>query len=191
VGEFEDRVYITDAAMPNPNVMLDLETWGTRPGSAIRSIGAVCFDPYSGELGDEFYCNVSRESCVEAGLKIDASTEAWWAKQSKQAQDALALDQVRLEEAVTMFNNWFKRRGVFCWSQGANFDQPIYDEAARAVGKEAPWKFWDSRCTRTSYDIARFNPKSIKRIGTHHNALEDAIYQAQCVQAAYRKLYKE
>ena len=27
------------------DVMLDLETWGTRPGCAIRSIGACVFNP--------------------------------------------------------------------------------------------------------------------------------------------------
>lgn len=32
------------------SVMLDLETWGTRPGCDIRSIGAVVFDPVSDEL---------------------------------------------------------------------------------------------------------------------------------------------
>lgn len=30
------------------NVMLDLETWGTRPGCDIRSIGACVFDPVTG-----------------------------------------------------------------------------------------------------------------------------------------------
>lgn len=33
------------------NVMLDLETWGTTPGSDIRSIGACVFDPHAGTVG--------------------------------------------------------------------------------------------------------------------------------------------
>lgn len=32
------------------NLMLDLETWGTTPGSDIRSIGACVFDPASGDV---------------------------------------------------------------------------------------------------------------------------------------------
>ena len=32
------------------HVMLDLETWGTRPGCDIRSIGAVVFDPVKGDV---------------------------------------------------------------------------------------------------------------------------------------------
>lgn len=44
------------------NVMLDLETFGTQPGSVIRSIGAVVFDPFSDKLGKEFYVNMWRTS---------------------------------------------------------------------------------------------------------------------------------
>lgn len=32
------------------HVMLDLETWGTRPGCEIRSIGACVFDPVTGDI---------------------------------------------------------------------------------------------------------------------------------------------
>jgi len=33
------------------HIMLDLETWGRTPGSDIRSIGAVVFDPVAGTVG--------------------------------------------------------------------------------------------------------------------------------------------
>ena len=36
------------------NVMLDLETMGKGPSAAIVTIGAVFFDPMTGELGAEF-----------------------------------------------------------------------------------------------------------------------------------------
>lgn len=35
------------------HIMLDLETWGLTPGSDIRSIGAVVFDPVAGTVGME------------------------------------------------------------------------------------------------------------------------------------------
>lgn len=37
--------------MTQIHIMLDLETWGTTPGSDIRSIGACVFDPVSGWVG--------------------------------------------------------------------------------------------------------------------------------------------
>lgn len=39
--------------MNNVHIMLDLETWGRTPGSDIRSIGAVVFNPVAGTVGME------------------------------------------------------------------------------------------------------------------------------------------
>ncbi len=59
------------------HLMLDLETWGTAPGSALRSIGAVFFD-LDGKTGETFYRNIDKQSCLDAGLKIDPATVSWW-----------------------------------------------------------------------------------------------------------------
>lgn len=180
-------VFLMDGPPPLGNIMMDLETWGTTPGSALRSIGACEFNPHTDEIGETFYANIADQSCLSAGLVQDAGTVAWWGRQTQKAQDALLVDQRPLSEVVISFAQWFRKvRGVFVWSQGANFDQPLWDAACRAVGLEAPWKFWDSRCTRTAYDMGGLNPRTIKRMGTHHNALDDAIHQARCVQAAYQ-----
>lgn len=172
------------------NVMLDLETWGTAPGSALRSIGAVLFDPHTDEIGnDTFYANISDASCAAAGLVKEPGTIAWWKQQSQQAQDSLVADQLTLTEVGVAFNEWFRRvKGVFVWSQGANFDEPLWTAAMRAVGRPVPWKFYDARDTRTAYDIAKIDVRKIKRRGTYHNALDDARHQAVCVQTAYRKI---
>ena len=70
------------------HIMVDLETWGTTPGSDIRSIGAVVFDPVAGTLGNEFYVNVVGGEKV--GLTRDPETEEWWADQSEEARGAFA-----------------------------------------------------------------------------------------------------
>ncbi len=44
------------------NLMIDLESMGKKPNAPIVSIGAVFFDPQSGELGQEFYTAVNLES---------------------------------------------------------------------------------------------------------------------------------
>jgi hypothetical protein len=171
------------------NVMFDVETWGTRPGCAIRSVGAVVFDPFSRDIGDEFYSNVSDESCVMAGLHVEDGTRDWWEKQSKQAQDALLVDPAGIYVVVQQFHQWFrKQRGVFIWSQGANFDVVIWDAVAHRLGQRPPWKFYDVRDTRTAYEMARFDPRTVRRSGTYHNALDDARHQAECVQRAYARL---
>lgn len=172
--------------------MLDLETWGTRPGCAIRSIGAIFFDPQSDAFGPEFYVNVSRASCEQAGLFVDPNTEAWWARQSLAARAALDADQRPLADALGMFTSFFHTNGAeYLWSHGANFDGPVLEACYVAEGTmQHPWSFWNSRCTRTLFDLAGVDTKAsgIKRTGVAHNALDDARFQAKCVQAAMRRI---
>jgi hypothetical protein len=178
-----------DAAPTAINCMLDLETWGTASGCALRSIGAIMFDPHTDELGPTFYANISDASCEAAGLVKDADTIAWWSKQSQKAQDMLKDNQLTLTEVAVKFDAWWRsNRGMFVWSHGANFDEPIWSAAMKKIGRSVPWKFWDSRCTRTAYDVCGFDPRSVRRAGTYHNALDDARYQALCVQKAYAKI---
>lgn len=169
--------------------MLDLETWGTRPGCSIRSIGAVAFDPKGTGLGTELYVNVDPASCVSAGLTIDPGTAEWWEGQSPEARAHLHGGRVALSTATYLFNQfWESDCLVYIWGHGASFDPPILEATFRAVYKSVPWKFWDIRDTRTLFDLAGVSLKDLPRAGTHHNALDDAKHQALAVQAAYKKL---
>lgn len=169
------------------HVMIDLETFGTRPGSVIRSIGAVVFDPRGKSPGKTFYRNIRLQTAIGAGLSLDADTILWWEEQSDEARKALRKDAHSLVEVVTTFNEWFQDQGGDCvWSHGANFDGPLWEAAARAVDYAVPWKFYKAFCTRTLFWARGFDTRSIPRGGTHHNALDDALYQVQCVQAAMK-----
>jgi hypothetical protein len=172
------------------NVMIDLETYGTRPNSVIRSIGALYFDPESGKTGEEFYVNIQAESCLALGLVQDQATVDWWAKPQNAAANAqLAKDQIDLKIALQRFRLFMEYGGVYVWSQGANFDEPILASAYRAAKLAAPWRFYNARDTRTAYDFARFNPRTITREGTYHNALDDCRHQVACVVASHAKVY--
>lgn len=171
------------------HVMLDLETWGTTPGCAVRSIGAVEFSPSSGVTGQTFYCNVDKQSCLDAGLVIDPHTEEWWSQQSVEAQAVLETDAFSVAAATAKFWAWFTEGGWdHIWAHGASFDPPILQGAMEAVGVNPPWKFWNLRDTRTLYDLAGVNLKEMHREGTHHNALDDCLHQIKGVAEAYRRL---
>lgn len=104
------------------SVMVDLETWGLTPGSDIRSIGAVVFDPVAGTLGDTFYvatenpagrwCQAEFRPDLAKGindrrypLTRDPETVKWWGDQSVEAQAAFA-DPVDLGVALTQFTDF-------------------------------------------------------------------------------------
>lgn len=173
------------------HVMLDLETWGTSPGSALRSIGAVTFDPHGYEILEDrsFYANIDMASCEFHGLTIDQETVEWWSRQSREAEDALLSEQKSLAVVAIEFNAWWRDvNGTYVWSNGANFDEVLWRTASEVTNNKVPWKYWNVRDTRTIWHAAGINPKMIPRAGIAHNALEDARHQAKCVTQAYAAL---
>jgi hypothetical protein len=171
------------------SVMLDLETFGTRAGCAIRSIGAVVFDPYSDEIGDRFYQNVTSESCRKSKLHFDPDTMNWWKQQSSEVQQVFDVNPVHLKMAIMTFNDWFRSSSAeFVWSHGAAFDPPVYEATCHAVGFKAPWNYRGVRDTRTLFELAGLKTEDLPFTGMKHNALDDAIHQAKCVQEAMKRL---
>src|ERR1017187_2860252 len=172
------------------DVMLDLETFGIRPGAALRSVGLVTFAlGRPAEGGETFYSNIDDVSCAECGLVVEQGTVDWWSKQSRESQEALLVNRKPLDDVVQAVEKFFDKNCVKCvWAQGANFDPILWEAACRAVGREAPWRFFNVRDTRTLYDAAGFDPRSIARVGTYHNALDDARHQVACLQAAWARI---
>lgn len=174
--------------------MVDLETWGLKPGCAVRSLGAVFFDPLTGQLGDEFYATVTDKSCTKLKLRKDPSTVEWWAKpENALANKQLSEGQKPIEEVIELFEKfWRKGRGMWFWSQGANYDDPILSHVFAALGKKQCWDFYRAQDTRTVYRLAerftQWSSFSIKRAGTYHNALDDAKHQVVCVSSAHKRL---
>jgi hypothetical protein len=168
--------------------MVDLETFGSTPGSVVVSIGAVGFDPVGGQLGEGFYALIDPASCAAAGLTLDPATVSWWLRQSDAARSALTGGgDVSLRCALEAFAGWWRRHGFTCfWGHGANFDEPLLGAAYRACGLRTPWKYSASRCTRTLFDLAGVQPDRAE--GVHHNALDDARAQAIAAMAAFHKL---
>lgn len=168
------------------NVMVDIETLGRKAGCIILSIGAVTFD------GKEFSVNIDPHQMKETGLfHSDPETVAWWKQQSKEAQDALTVDRVSPVEALTGFVKFFNdNRCDKFWCQGATFDPVIIDYALGVYGIPAPWKFWNVRDTRTAYDVCGFDPRSVKRSGVYHSAVDDCKHQILCLTEAFKNAHK-
>lgn len=166
---------------PMPDVMLDLETMGTRPNAPIVAIGAVRFDTGTGELGAEFYETIDLASAIDAGAVMEPDTVLWWMKQSDEARAAVTRQGKDFSTVLSSFSYWLKQHepgsGSRIWGNGASFDNALLAEAYKRAGWMLPWKFWNDRCYRTVAaehpDIERPEP------AIAHHALEDAKAQAR------------
>lgn len=177
--------------------MLDIETVGNGSKAAIVSIGAVFFDPKTGDIGAQFYQPISLASSSYYG-EMDASTIEWWMKQSDEARAVFsAEDKVSLKDALGEFTEWisqieeFKDRIV--WGNGATFDNVIVGNAFKAARMRQPWPFYGDRDVRTIVDLGRqlrgVDPKKEMQLeGVAHNALDDAKHQARYVSAIFKAL---
>jgi exodeoxyribonuclease VIII len=163
--------------------MNDLETLGTRAGCVILSIGAQAFCPQTGELGDTFYIVISSTSCAYYGLTSEPLTLTWWLNQSEESRGVITQanspDAINLKDALKQYNTWLKKQGgaVQVWGNGSDFDNAILYAAYAAVDVPVGFKFWNSRCYRTLCSLHQ-QVKLPARVGTHHNALDDATTQA-------------
>lgn len=170
-----------DAAQSNKHCMTDLETLGRHPYCPILSIGACSFN-MDDELPvvDVFYQAVDLDSCLQAGLRVNADTLKWWMQQSEAAQYAAFLDEnaVKLPLALDAFTDWICSRPMQMWGNSARFDYGILEAAYIACGKEIPWAWYCERDYRTIKSMPAAKDIELVRVGTFHRAADDAISQA-------------
>ncbi|ENH02456.1 putative exodeoxyribonuclease 8 domain protein, partial [Escherichia coli P0301867.7] len=88
---------LTSTSRAGIHLMIDLETMGKNPDAPIISIGAIFFDPQTGDMGPEFSKTIDLET---AGGVIDRDTIKWWLKQSREAQSAIMTDEIPLDDAL-------------------------------------------------------------------------------------------
>lgn len=163
------------------NVMLDLETLGTTPGSVILSIAAVHFT-MSGEVTTKFFQKIDIQSCLDAGLTVSGSTINWWMSQSYDArQSSFGDDAESLSTVLDNLSKFFKSVGDFkfvrVWGNSSDFDCAILGSAYEKCKIPVPWKFWNTRCVRTISSLYPSIKNSMVFEGEKHNPLDDCIHQ--------------
>ena len=178
------------------HLMIDLETMGTNTNAPIVVIGAVFFDPQTGEIGPVFYIVISLTDAMNTGAVPDGGTIEWWLKQSSEARAAILTDQVKLKDALSRFrefiNEYSDEKFVQVWGNGATFDNAILRTSYERLDIPCPWRYYNDRDVRTIVELGKtidFDARTVNPFeGVRHNALDDARHQAKYVTATIQKL---
>ncbi|UEM40061.1 3'-5' exonuclease [Pectobacterium aquaticum] len=184
------------------HVMIDIETIGANPKAPICSIGAVFFNPKTGELGEQFYCRVDFENDMLNGAVPDGGAIKWWLRQSSEARAELISDDATpIWDALSAFSDWLtdnaeSLKTLKVWANSPSFDCTILKTAFERTDIDVPWNYWNERDVRTMkevgfaiMDMERFlRLGTAKIIGFKHNALDDAISQVALVSAVMSRL---
>ena len=173
-------------------VMLDLETMSTDSRASILTLGAIKFtrgDPIIPlEKCDSFYRRIDLKSCQRLGMVSSNDTIKWWDDQSVEARyEAFDNpDRTPLRVALVEFTQWF-RGAQKIWAHGDDFDCVILANAFTVCGLTVPWKFWNTRDTRTIYDLGGVRMTDLPQNNAHH-ALHDCHRQIVGIQKSLDNL---
>lgn len=155
--------------------MIDLETLGSNPKAPVVQIGMVFFTREGIQVQSEL--TVDFDDALKHG-DADGSTIKWWLQQPPEAQRTLFVNQRPIKEVADICVKLLEAQNPNYYWAHATFDFPIFLSMFRSLGMKYPLPH--KRC----YDLRtlEFLAGPIeweKREGVHHNALDDAVYQAK------------
>jgi len=164
------------------DMMIDIETLGTRDDAIVVSIGAQLFDATTGELGNFFYQKLNFQDQINLGRKPTEATIQWWLEQTLEAQAVFQEKGENTKDVLLKFYYFCKEvPGLRAWGNGPSFDLTILETLFRTFGYEdIPWDFRRVRCLRTFREYI-YDGYDLEREGIYHHALDDCKHQIKIV----------
>lgn len=176
------------------DIMVDLETLGTRQDTIVLEISAVEFNRHTGEIGEVFDAKLDIDDQLSYRRSLSRETLQWWFKQDEAAiknvfDDADGI-KFQISTALFEFSNFVERcdnkcnsdsdrRVVKLWGNGSIFDlgilQNMYETCILKV--KLPWKFWAVNDVRTIVDLNPDVKKNCEFDGTPHCAVDDCKHE--------------
>lgn len=188
------------------DLMLDLETLGTKPDCVVLSVAIRSFSLAQEcvPVEDVHFCkHIDALSSLFCGREIDQKTLEWWrADDRKDARQDIVDGQLHAEHFTEvmitvygMLRRLTERYDLRIWGRGVNtFDASILDSCMRlaceraGVKYDCPWKFWQLVDLRSVDFFARECgvPKSDEL--TPHDAMSDVEKQIRDICRMYKHL---
>lgn len=159
--------------------MIDLETLATTPDAVVLSIGAVEFNPYTGDIINEFYHTLRLED--QSNRKITPDTIVWWIKNLNDENKDIFIQEQKtpVRNALLLLSKFLGDDKKAVWSCDPDFDCAILANLYAEYHLHLPWKFYETRSVRTIREIANLCSIVLPNDGANHNALADCKRQVQ------------
>ena len=182
------------------NFMVDIETLSVKSNAVILTIGCIPFNTDGTHVVEKDYYFYERVDLSSYNDKkdyhMDFSTLLWWLKQDSEPRSEAFINGPRypIEKVLIDFSMWIIQICDYCrddkinmWSHGKDFDCVILENAFDTCELVCPWKFWDTRDTRTIYSLANISIKNIDMPTGYkaHNAIGDCLKQIEGIRQSY------
>lgn len=179
------------------HIMVDIETLSTAVNAAVLSIGAVEFDPFTGQIIRTFYSELDLSE--QDNRHVDPSTVQWWIGQCKdnpvnfelftknnREKDNVSFALLRLKDFLYGFNEIStiatRMEGyekIAVWACDPDFDIAILNDLYKEHNLPSPWRYSELRSVRTVRMLTQIAGMDIPKQEANHNALDDCIRQAK------------
>lgn len=177
------------------DIMVDLETLGTRQDAIVLEISAVEFNCHTGEIGEVFDAKLDIDEQVQYRRSLNRETLQWWFKQDEEARKNIFDEDVdiirfNIPWVLAEFSNFVERcnnkcnsdsdrRVVKLWGNGSLFDLGILQNMYETClpNMKLPWKFWAVNDVRTIVDLNPDVKRNCKFDGTPHCAVDDCKHE--------------
>jgi hypothetical protein len=176
------------------HVMIDTETLGRTPGSVVRSVAAVEFDPRTGETGRQKVWKIDLADSIRYGFKVEASTLKWWMMQSDEARrEFVEGAETPLEDFFEEFMEFLadtdEEKDFTLWCLQLDFDVAMlrsmyswYNLNVYGCDEEVlPWNFRKVRDVRPYIDALDSAGLLPPKVADRHTPLADCLAQINCV----------
>lgn len=172
----------------NPlHAMIDVETLDTETSAVVLSVGMVVYDPLTIGTNNldglhKLYYSMDIQTQITQGRTISGSTVVWWSEQSTEARKVFTeypkTHPIGVLSNISDMLREYKVEHV--WGNGVDFDNAIISSLAKSFGAPKPLNYKHNRCFRTLKALLGHHIPEVATmpLGTHHNALDDAVYQA-------------
>jgi hypothetical protein len=162
------------------DIMVDIETLGTVPGSIILAIGAAIVRDTPDTVGKSkyFYATISRGNQEDLGFTVNPNTVLWWERQEPAARLEVFSGLSDISIALKRFADFvYQFEHPRLWGNSAAFDLGLLSAAYEIMGQHTPWSYWQEMCYRTFKSVYRTIP--VPKLATiPHKAIDDAVAQA-------------
>lgn len=162
------------------DIMVDIETLGTQPGSAILAIAAVT-------ERSSFVEYLSNADSIRHRFTMDVDTINWWLLQPQELYAVTTSGTAPVKGTLEAFSDWLSGFTNYrIWGNGAGFDIVLLEAAYRKVGVKIPWNYWQVMCYRTLKNI--YPDLCTHKPVTPHDPYEDAKAQYQNLQVILNEM---
>jgi hypothetical protein len=156
------------------DVMVDIETLGTKSDSTIFQISAMVFDITTGAILDKFnrIADITKNEDYE--MSVTGSTLVWWLNTNPELlADLLNKGKGSSKRLLEDFHRWlddWSSADIHLWGNGILFDNKMIQHQFENIGLEYPVKYTNDRDVRTIVDL------TCAKLGVDRKELRNKYY---------------